>query len=77
MALAIDADGTVHGRHVVDAGVRRRRRVNGWTLDLMRRRDGGFRATIEFLIARRCLYFQEQGCAFVSLSGAPLARSAG
>jgi lysylphosphatidylglycerol synthetase-like protein (DUF2156 family) len=50
-------------------------RIEGWTLDLMRRRDGGFRATTEFLIASSCLHFQQEGALFVSLSGAPLARS--
>lgn len=49
--------------------------VAGWTLDLMRRGDGGFKATMEFLIASSCLYFKAQGARFVSLSGAPLARS--
>jgi lysylphosphatidylglycerol synthetase-like protein (DUF2156 family) len=49
--------------------------IVGWTLDLMRRADGGFRATMEFLIASSCLYFKEQGAMYVSLSGAPLARS--
>ena len=41
----------------------------------MRRKDGGFRATIEFLIASSALYFKEQGAQYLSLSGAPLARS--
>jgi lysylphosphatidylglycerol synthetase-like protein (DUF2156 family) len=30
---------------------------------------------MEFLIASSCLYFKEQGALYVSLSGAPLARS--
>ena len=30
---------------------------------------------MEFLIASSCLYFKEQGASFVSLSGAPLAKS--
>jgi lysylphosphatidylglycerol synthetase-like protein (DUF2156 family) len=50
--------------------------VRGWTLDLMRRADGGFRSTMEFLIASSCLWFKQDGAEFVSLSGAPLARSA-
>lgn len=49
--------------------------VVGWTLNLMRRADGGFRATMEFLIASSCLYFKSEGAQFISLSGAPLARS--
>jgi lysylphosphatidylglycerol synthetase-like protein (DUF2156 family) len=42
----------------------------------MRRADGGFRSTMEFLIASSCLWFKKDGAEFVSLSGAPLARSA-
>ena len=49
--------------------------IAGWTLDLMRRADGGFRATMEFLIASSALYFKAQGAQFISLSGAPLAKS--
>ena len=41
----------------------------------MRRRDDGFRSVMEFMIASACLTFQEDGRGFVSLSGAPLARS--
>jgi phosphatidylglycerol lysyltransferase len=49
--------------------------VRGWTLDVMRRRDDGFRSVMEFMIASACLTFQQDGAGFVSLSGAPLARS--
>jgi lysylphosphatidylglycerol synthetase-like protein (DUF2156 family) len=42
----------------------------------MRRPGAGFRPAMEFLIASAVLTFQAEGCAFVSLSGAPLARSA-
>ncbi|MCU1479603.1 MAG: hypothetical protein JWQ19_389 [Subtercola sp.] len=49
--------------------------VRGWTLDLMRRKDDGFKPVMEFLIASSCLYFQAEGALFVSLSGAPLARA--
>ena len=52
-------------------------RVQGWTLDLMRRRTDGFRPVIEFLIASSCLALREHGARFVSLSGAPLARAPG
>ncbi|MDN5544203.1 MAG: DUF2156 domain-containing protein, partial [Rhodococcus sp. (in: high G+C Gram-positive bacteria)] len=45
------------------------------TLDVMRRRPDGFRPVVEFLIASSALEFKEQGAQFVSLSGAPLARS--
>ncbi len=78
VGLAVDAAGTVHGVTswmpvYGEGGV-----VRGWTLDLMRRGpEGSYRAAMEFLIASSCLYFKEQGAEFVSLSGAPLARSDG
>ncbi len=73
--LAVDTEGTVHGvtswLPVYGAdGV-----VAGWTLDVMRRRSDGFRAVVEYLIASACLAFRDEGARFVSLSGAPLARS--
>jgi phosphatidylglycerol lysyltransferase len=75
VGLAIDADGKVHGvtswMPVHTGGDR----VGGWTLDVMRRRADGFRPVMEFLIASACLAFREEGAEFVSLSGAPLARS--
>ncbi|EYT54856.1 hypothetical protein H490_0108220 [Leucobacter sp. UCD-THU] len=49
-------------------------RIVGWTLDLMRRRDGGFGPVMEFLIAASAQHLSEQGYEFVSLSGAPLVR---
>ncbi len=71
--IALDANRTVHGvtswLPCYDAG-----RVVGWTLDFMRRRDGGFRPVMEFLIATAALRLKEEGASFVSLSGAPLAR---
>ncbi|MEP6979702.1 MAG: DUF2156 domain-containing protein [Nakamurella sp.] len=76
VGLAVDAAGTIHGVTswmpvYGEGGV-----VVGWTLDLMRRgADGGFRATMEFLIASSCLWFKAEGALIVSLSGAPLARS--
>ncbi|HEY8295328.1 MAG TPA: rhomboid family intramembrane serine protease [Micrococcaceae bacterium] len=51
--------------------------IVGWTLDFMRRRGTGFRAGIEFLIASAALSFKEEGYEFISLSGAPLARTEG
>ena len=76
VALAVDDDGTVHGvtswMPVYDTGGGD---PTGWTLDVMRRLPGGFRYSMEFLIASACLAFKEEGCAFVSLSGAPLART--
>ncbi len=52
-------------------------RIDGWTLDLMRRPDDGFKPVIEFLIAESCLAFQGEGAQTVSLSAAPLTRSIG
>ncbi|WP_024357272.1 bifunctional lysylphosphatidylglycerol flippase/synthetase MprF [Leucobacter chironomi] len=50
--------------------------IVGWTLDLMRRRDGGFGPVMEFLIAASAQHLSEEGYEFVSLSGAPLVRPA-
>jgi phosphatidylglycerol lysyltransferase len=47
--------------------------VHGWTLDLMRRRDGGFGPVMEFLIGSSAKFFSEEGAKIMSLSGAPLA----
>ena len=47
--------------------------VRGWTLDLMRRRDGGFGPVMEFLIGSSAKHFSDEGAAVLSLSGAPLA----
>ncbi|WP_406209789.1 DUF2156 domain-containing protein [Kitasatospora sp. NBC_01560] len=48
---------------------------HGWTLDMMRRRRDGFRPVVEFMIASSCLALREDGARFLSLSGAPLART--
>lgn len=48
----------------------------GWTLDLMRRRDGGFGGMMEFLIGSSARTFAEEGAQILSLSGAPLAHEA-
>ncbi|WP_436701250.1 bifunctional lysylphosphatidylglycerol flippase/synthetase MprF [Nocardioides sp. BYT-33-1] len=77
VALALDAEDRVHGFLSwlpVHGG---EGRVDGWTLDLMRRPDDGFRPVIEFLIAESCLAFRTEGARVVSLSAAPLARSTG
>jgi lysylphosphatidylglycerol synthetase-like protein (DUF2156 family) len=59
VGLATDATGNLHGvtswLPVYAAGGR----VRGWTLDVMRRRDDGFRSVMEFMIASACLEFQE------------------
>jgi phosphatidylglycerol lysyltransferase len=46
--------------------------VHGWTLDLMRRREGGFAPVMEFLIGSSARMFSEEGAQVLSLSGAPL-----
>ncbi len=75
VGLAVDAHGVLQGITswlpvYGPGGV-----VQGWTLDVMRRRPEGFRPVMEFMIASACLAFKEQGALTVSLSGAPLARS--
>ena len=47
--------------------------VRGWTLDLMRRREGGFGPVMEFLIGSSAQLFSQEGAEIMSLSGAPLA----
>lgn len=76
LLVAEDAEGRVHGvtswLPVHDDGAQ-----VGLTLDFMRRAEGGFRPVMEFLLARAVLDAQAEGLRLVSLSGAPLARSAG
>lgn len=76
VGIAVDAQGNLHGvtswLPVYGPGGT----VRGWTLDLMRRRDGGFGPVMEFLIAASALHFADEGYAFLSLSGAPLVRPA-
>ena len=76
LALAMSPDGDVDGMlswlPVYGAGGQ----VTGWTLDLMRRRDGGFAAVMEFLIGSSAKAFSEEGASVLSLSGAPLAHEA-
>ena len=73
--LAVDAEGTVHGVTSWLPVYGPDDTVVGWTLDVMRRRQDGFRAVVEYLIAQACLTFQAEGAHFLSLSGAPLARA--
>ncbi|MET3922261.1 rhomboid family intramembrane serine protease [Arthrobacter sp. UYEF20] len=73
LLLAIDGHQRVHA--VLSwLPVYRNGIIEGWTLDYMRRRSTGFRAGIEFLIASAALSLKDEGCGFISLSGAPLAR---
>ena len=81
VGLAVDAGGNLHGvtswlpvYGPAEAGGEPR--IVGWTLDLMRRRDGGFPPVMEFLIASSAQWFSQEGYEFVSLSGAPLVRPA-
>ncbi|MFE6736395.1 bifunctional lysylphosphatidylglycerol flippase/synthetase MprF [Microbacterium sp. NPDC057650] len=46
--------------------------VRGWTLDLMRRRPGGFPPVMEYLIGMSAATFRDEGAEILSLSGAPL-----
>ncbi|MGC5172414.1 bifunctional lysylphosphatidylglycerol flippase/synthetase MprF [Micromonospora sp. DT81.3] len=73
LALAIspqgDVDGFLSWLPVFGPGGSPR----GWTLDLMRRRDGGFPAVMEFLIGTSARTFRDEGAQIMSLSGAPLA----
>ncbi|MFJ6651731.1 bifunctional lysylphosphatidylglycerol flippase/synthetase MprF [Microbacterium sp. NPDC091313] len=72
IALAVspagDVDGFLSWLPVYGDGA-----VRGWTLDLMRRRDGGFGPVMEFLIGSSAKAFAEDGAQILSLSGAPLA----
>ena len=79
VGIAVDADGSLHGVTswlpvYGPAEEGSAPRVIGWTLDLMRRRDGGFGPVMEFLIASSAMHFAEEGYEFLSLSGAPLVR---
>lgn len=72
--LAVGPDKTVEGftswMPVAEDG-----EVVGWTLDLMRRRDTGFRPVMEFLIGASARQLHEEGYRFISLSAAPLAKA--
>lgn len=76
LALAVSSAGDVEGflswLPVYGPGGEHR----GWTLDLMRRREGGFPAVMEFLIGASARVFAEEGAQILSLSGAPLAHEA-
>ncbi|GAA2979879.1 lysylphosphatidylglycerol synthetase-like protein (DUF2156 family) [Microbacterium terrae] len=73
LAIAISPDGDVDGflswLPVHGEGGR----IRGWTLDLMRRRDGGFGPVMELLIGWSAREFSAEGAEVMSLSGAPLA----
>ena len=52
------------------------RTVQGWTLDLLRRRRDAMPGVMEYLIATAATDLKREGAKVLSLSGAPLARSA-
>ena len=72
--VAVDAQSTIHA--VTSWLPVYRGGQVGLTLDVMRRRTQGWRPAIEFLIGKAALSAQEEGLEFLSLSGAPLTRSA-
>ncbi len=72
--LAVEADQSVAG-FTSWMPTWRDGEIVGWTIDLMRRRDEGFRAVMEFLIGASALQFKEEGYEFISLSAAPLAKA--
>jgi phosphatidylglycerol lysyltransferase len=72
--LAVDDDGTLEG-FTSWMPVYRDGQVVGWCLDLMRRRDEGFRPVMEFLIGASAMQFKDEGFELMSLSAAPLARA--
>ncbi|UOQ57316.1 DUF2156 domain-containing protein [Leucobacter allii] len=76
VGIAVDGEGSLHGVTSWLPVYGGDGRVAGWTLDLMRRRDGGFGPVMEFLIASSARHFSGEGYDFVSLSGAPLVRPA-
>ncbi|WP_035717175.1 bifunctional lysylphosphatidylglycerol flippase/synthetase MprF [Gordonia terrae] len=75
VALAVDPTGNVHGvlswLPVFAPGGD----IAGWTLDITRRRTDGFGPVVEYLIASSAVAFKDEGAQFISLSGAPLART--
>ncbi|MGP3533533.1 bifunctional lysylphosphatidylglycerol flippase/synthetase MprF [Microbacterium sp. RD1] len=71
LALAVSPEGNVDG-FLSWLPIYGEGRVRGWTLDLMRRRDGGFGPVMEFLIGSSAKAFAEEGAEILSLSGAPL-----
>ena len=59
VGLAIDNTGSIHGVTSWLPVYAEGGQVRGWTLDVMRRRDDGFRSVMEFMIASACLSFQQ------------------
>lgn len=76
LLLAVDADEHLHGI-TSWLPVRHGGQLAGYTLDVMRRVDGGFKGTIELLISEALIIAADSGCEWISLSGAPLAGTEG
>lgn len=75
VGIAVDGEGSLHGVTSWLPVYGPDGTVDGWTLDLMRRRDGGFGPVMEFLIGASAQHFSQAGHSFISLSGAPLVRT--
>ncbi|WP_350224046.1 DUF2156 domain-containing protein [Plantibacter sp. ME-Dv--P-122b] len=73
VALAISPAGDVDGFTSWLPVYGEEGRAAGWTLDLMRRREGGFGPVMEYLIGSSARQFSREGAQILSLSGAPLA----
>lgn len=66
VGIAIDEDGSLHGVTSWLPVYGRGGVVRGWTLDLMRRREGGFKPVMEFLLISSALTFKDEGAEFAS-----------
>ncbi|MGN6126272.1 MAG: bifunctional lysylphosphatidylglycerol flippase/synthetase MprF, partial [Humibacter sp.] len=74
LMLARAADGSIQAVTSWMPGYRNGR-IEGWTLDFMRRRIDGPNGVMEFMIAGTAERLKEDGAAYMSLSASPLARS--
>ena len=72
LALAVSENGDVEGFLSWLPRYGPGGQVVGWTLDLMRRREGGFPTVMEFLLGSSVRAFRDEGAQVASLSGAPL-----
>ncbi|MFS0018319.1 bifunctional lysylphosphatidylglycerol flippase/synthetase MprF [Corynebacterium striatum] len=75
LLLAIGDDGMIHGM-TSWMPVSRDGQLVGYTLDVMRRNDQGFKGVMELLISEALVIAAGEGCEWISLSGAPLAGAA-
>ncbi|OFN40774.1 hypothetical protein HMPREF2559_04030 [Corynebacterium sp. HMSC072G08] len=74
LLLAVGSDGSLHG--VTSwLPVHHSGEIAGYTLDVMRRSEHGFKGVIELLISEALLQAAAEGCEWISLSGAPLSGS--